>query len=75
MQKKHPAPKGRGGRPGWQRMLHDWRLYLMLLPALVWLVIFCYVPMYGVLIAFKDFRDTARMYASPCAGLQYFQQY
>ncbi len=75
MQKKHPAPKGRGGRPGWQRMLHDWRLYLMLLPALVWLVIFCYVPMYGVLIAFKDFRVSKGILGSPWVGMKYFKMW
>ena len=30
-------------------------LYLMTLPAIVWVFIFCYIPMYGILIAFKDF--------------------
>ena len=31
-------------------------LYLMTVPAVVWVFIFCYIPMYGILIAFKDFH-------------------
>ena len=39
--------------------LYFWKhkyLYLMLLPAILYYIIFCYVPMYGVTIAFKDFN-------------------
>ena len=43
--KKTPQLKRSGGK----KWLSDWRLYLMILPALVWLIVFCYVPMYGIL--------------------------
>ena len=33
----------------------NWLLYVMLLPVLIYLIIFCYAPMYGVIIAFKIF--------------------
>ena len=32
-----------------------WQLYVLLIPALLWAIIFAYYPMYGVVIAFKDF--------------------
>ena len=32
-----------------------WQLYLMLLPALIYIILFAYKPMYGVLIAFQDY--------------------
>lgn len=75
MQKKSPVPKGRGSRSPWQRILHDWRLYLMLLPAVVWLIIFCYVPMYGVLIAFKEYRVSKGILGSAWAGFKYFKMW
>lgn len=53
----------------------NWQLYLLLLPALVWLVIFCYVPMYGVTIAFKDYNAKLGIMGSQWAGLKYFQQF
>ena len=34
----------------------DWMLYLMFLPGLVYILLFKYAPMYGVTIAFKDFK-------------------
>ena len=41
---------------------HNWRLYILMLPALLWLVVFAYYPMYGLLIAFKDFKAVAGIY-------------
>ena len=49
--------------------------YLMFLPVLVYYLIFCYKPMYGVIIAFKDFIPTKGILASPWAanhGLVHF---
>ena len=39
-----------------RRIGRNYELYLFLLPALLYFLIFCYGPMYGVQIAFKDFR-------------------
>jgi putative aldouronate transport system permease protein len=36
-------------------VLHNWRLYVILLPTLIWFGVFMYAPIYGVIIAFKDF--------------------
>lgn len=49
--------------------------YLMFLPVLVYYLIFCYKPMYGVIIAFKNFIPTKGILASPWAanhGLVHF---
>ncbi len=46
---------------------HNWRLYILMLPALLWLVVFAYYPMYGLLIAFKDFKAVAGILGSPWA--------
>ncbi len=48
-------------------------LYLMTLPGIIWLLVFCYYPMYGVLIAFKDFSYTAGIWKSPWVGFKNFQ--
>ncbi len=39
----------------WRRIARNWGLYLLLLPAVVLLFMFTYIPMYGIQIAFKDF--------------------
>lgn len=62
-------------RSFWEDALRDWRLYVLLLPALVWVVVFCYVPMYGILLAFKDFQPRAGIWGSAWAGFKYFRMY
>lgn len=47
-------------------------LYLMLLPVLAWYIVFCYVPMYGVVMAFEDFKFNMGFIGSPFIGLQNF---
>ncbi|RTE10675.1 ABC transporter permease [Paenibacillus whitsoniae] len=55
-------------------LLRYWDLYLMVLPALVFLIIFKYVPMYGVIIAFKDYNLIQGVFHSKWVGLQYFRE-
>ena len=52
-----------------------WRskyLMLMILPAIVFYIIFCYVPMYGVLMAFNNFKPKLGIWASPWNGVDNF---
>jgi putative aldouronate transport system permease protein len=46
--------------------------YLMLLPGYVWLIMFSIVPMYGVLIAFKDYYPTLGVLGSEWVGMDNF---
>ncbi|MDR1788259.1 MAG: ABC transporter permease subunit [Treponema sp.] len=45
----------------------NWQLYVLTAPALVWLAVFAYAPLYGLVIAFKDFKPRAGILASPWA--------
>jgi len=47
-------------------------IYIMLLPVLCYYVIFCYIPIYGAQIAFKDFSPGLGIWGSPWAGLKHF---
>ena len=52
-----------------------WRskyLILMIIPAIVFYIVFCYVPMYGILMAFKDFRPKLGIWDSPWNGVENF---
>lgn len=49
-----------------------WPLYVLILPAVVYVFIFSYVPMYGLLIAFKDYRTSRGIWGSEWVGLKYF---
>lgn len=48
-------------------------LYLMLLPAIVFFIVFCYIPMPGVYIAFVDYNMGLGIFASPFVGLGNFE--
>ncbi len=48
------------------------QLYLLLLPALIYVLIFNYGPLYGVQIAFKNFRGALGIEKSPWVGFQHF---
>lgn len=50
-------------------------IYLFLLPAIIWFLVFAYYPMYGILIAFKDFKFNLGILGSPWAGFKYFEQF
>lgn len=50
-------------------------LYLFILPAVVWYTVFCYVPMYGVTLGFKEFRYDKGILGSPWVGLRYVTQF
>lgn len=48
-------------------------LLIMLIPGLIYYIIFCYMPMYGLTISFKDFRILDGINASPWVGLKYYK--
>jgi putative aldouronate transport system permease protein len=50
-------------------------VYLMLAPVIAYYVIFHYGPMYGAIIAFKDFSPAQGILGSPWIGLQNFQDF
>ncbi|RAU91716.1 sugar ABC transporter permease [Paenibacillus sp. YN15] len=50
-------------------------LILMALPVVAWYILFHYVPMYGVIIGFKQFSPVKGILGSPWVGLQHFQDF
>jgi len=66
--------KPKGKTPPLIYLRRNCQYYLMLLPALAFYVIFKYIPMYGVLIAFKDYNFMAGVMKSPWVGLEVFRE-
>lgn len=50
----------------------DWQLYLLLFPMIIWFALWVYQPIYGVLIAFRDFSAADGVMGSPFVGLSNF---
>ena len=54
-------------------LLRDWRLYVMLILPLAFYALFCYKPMYGVIIAFKKYNMAKGIMGSKWVGLDNFE--
>ena len=58
------------------RDLHNnFDLYLLVLPVLIFYIVFCYKPMYGAVIAFKNFKPALGIMGSPWVGFEHFQRF
>ena len=57
------------------RILKNWELYLFLLPAMLVLLLFSYLPMYGVQIAFKNYKSYKGIWGSDWVGLKHFKRF
>jgi putative aldouronate transport system permease protein len=55
-----------------KNVVRSWQLYVLILPAIVYVFILSYVPMYGVQIAFKDYKANLGIWGSEWAGLKHF---
>ncbi|QMV43511.1 ABC transporter permease [Cohnella cholangitidis] len=71
---KDVAPKKKSSRT-FVRFLRQWDIQLMVIPALMVIFVFSYIPMYGVLTAFKDYNIIKGFSASPWVGFKYFEQF
>jgi len=53
----------------------DWQLWIMLLPAILYIFVFCYIPMYGIQLAFREYSFATGITGGKFVGLKYFKQY
>ncbi|CAM3598387.1 ABC transporter permease [Marinicrinis lubricantis] len=51
----------------------QWELQSMILPGILFMIIFCYIPIYGLLIAFKSYTVIDTIDSAPWVGLQNFE--
>jgi len=58
-----------------RRIVRSWQLYVLLLLPFISLIIFEYIPMYGILMAFKEYKVSKGIWGSPWVGLKYFEMF
>lgn len=60
-----------------RKINRNWPLYVMLIPVVAYFAVFCYTPMYGIVLAFKDYKVRAGILGSPWADpwYRYFMEY
>lgn len=59
----------------WSGIARDKFLYVLALPGLLYFLIFKYVPMWGIVIAFQNYSPYQGMSGSPWVGLEHFQRF
>lgn len=68
------SKKGKGKKfCNWSRRNYD--MYLMLLPALLAIIVFNYLPMYGIQLAFREYRPALGLTGGQFVGLKYFNKF
>lgn len=78
MKQKTQALRSRIGKSRFDRfvayMRKYWFVYMLVLPGLVFMIVFNYGPMYGIQLAFKDYSPRLGVWGSPWAGLSHFKE-
>lgn len=64
--------KGVGGKDYWR---NNWQLYVLILPAIIYFFVFHYLPLYGIQIAFKDYKAVSGIWGSEWVGLKHFKAF
>lgn len=59
----------------WIKFKKNWQLHLMIVAPLAYLILFSYVPLYGIQIAFKDYSPKLGIWGSPWVGLKHFNKF
>lgn len=65
---------GKPKKPWYKRLLSQWQLYVMLAPAMLAMIIFHYIPMYGITIAFKELNPGQTIFEGQWVGLAQFER-
>lgn len=68
-------PAVRVKRPLKKRIADNWQLYAMLAVPVILTVIYKYIPMYGIQIAFRDYKASRGFMGSEWVGLEWFQRF
>ena len=59
----------------WKQIKRHRQIYILVLPALLYFAVFCYGPMYGIQLAFKDYYALEGITGSPWIGFAHFERF
>lgn len=59
----------------WKRAVRNWQLYVFLIPTILYFLVFRYYPMYGLQIAFRNYKASKGIWGSQWVGMRNFQRF
>ncbi len=73
--KMAPVEKKKNWNEKKKLIRRNWALYLFVIPALTYIALFMYGPMYGIQLAFKDFNSSLGIWGSEWVGFEWFERF
>ena len=71
----HHGKELKRSRTFWGFLRNDWQIYALLLPAVALVFLFNYLPLYGIQVAFKDYKPAFSIEGSKWVGLKHFEDF
>lgn len=59
----------------WKQIVKHWEFYVLLLPGILITIVYKYIPIYGIQIAFRDYNAVDGFFGSAWVGLKWFQRF
>lgn len=56
-------------------LINEWEFFLLLIPVVIYFIVFHYMPMYGLVLSFKDLRPGLTILDSQWVGLKWFNEF
>lgn len=75
LEMQNPHIKRKNGSVLLKRISRTYQLYIFLIPAVIYYIVFKYVPIYGVQIAFRDYNFVQGFLGSPWVGILHFERF
>ena len=75
MEKKENVQSKKNKNSLLKSLKKNYWLYLFVLPTIIWYIVFSYIPMGGVVIAFKRYNGVRSIWDSPWVGLKWFKSF
>ncbi|MDF2916681.1 MAG: putative transporter permease component [Microbacterium sp.] len=72
---KRPRPSGGYGARLGRHLRRYWQLWAMVSPAVLCIIVFSYIPMYGIQLAFREFDPSKGLTGGDWVGFKYFHQF
>lgn len=70
-----PSDRDGRARKWWRKLLQQRHLQVMALLGVAWMIVFNYIPMYGIIIAFKEYNIVDSISNAPWVGLDNFKEF